>query len=45
MTAKNSYFSFFAGPFLKKHPFPIVNSDSYNVDIIMNYADNEVKID
>jgi len=42
---KNGLFIYFSRPFSKEHPFPIVNSDSYNFDIIMNCAVNEENID
>jgi len=38
-------FYFFQDPFPKEHPFPIVNTDRYNVDIIMNCSVIELKID
>jgi len=40
----NGPFILVSRPFLKQHPFPIVNIDSYNVDIIMNCVVIEVKI-
>jgi len=43
---KNGYFYiFFQDHFSKEHPFPIVNTDSYNVDIIMNCAVIDLKND
>jgi len=42
----NGHFSCLQDTFLKERSFPIANSDNYyNVDIIINYAVNEVKID
>jgi len=42
---KKRLFLFFQDPFSKEHPFHIVNTDSYNVDIIMNCTVIELKID
>jgi len=42
---KPPIFRFLHDPFSKQHPFYIVNGDCYHVDIIMNCAVNEIKID